>query len=108
IMSQRKITWPFRNAWFRKSAPRMPLRMRLAQPFAAQIEYLEERTLLSVTTLGAAGSFAVLGGSAVTSISPAAISGNVGVSPGGAVSGFQAGEITNGAIHVNDSLAVQA
>lgn len=85
----------------------MPRRMRLVRPFAAQIELLENRALLSIT-LGAAGSFGVLAGSAVTNTGPSAISGNVGVSPGGAVSGFAAGQVTNGAIHVNDALAVQA
>lgn len=58
--------------------------------------------------LGVASSFAVLAGSAVTNIGPSHISGNVGVSPGVSVSGFAAGEVTNGAIHVNDALAVQA
>lgn len=50
----------------------------------------------------------MLAGSGVTNTGASAISGNVGVSPGVAVSGFAAGEVTNGAIHVNDAVAVQA
>jgi type VI secretion system secreted protein VgrG len=106
-MTQRKVDWLFGNSLFRKSAPRMPRRTRHAQPLTVQIEFLEERTLLSVI-LGAASSFAVMGGSAVTNTGPSAVIGNVRVSPGGAVSGFAAGDVTDAAIHVNDGIAVQA
>jgi hypothetical protein len=49
--------------------------------------------------LGAAESFAVLGGTAVTATGPAVISGNVGVSPGSAVTGFPPATVVNGAIY---------
>ena len=58
--------------------------------------------------LGAAGSFAVLGGTTVTSAGVSTITGDIGVSPGTAVTGFGPGTVTGGAIHADDSLAVQA
>ena len=53
----------------------------------------------SVPPLGAAESFAVLGGTAITATGPAVISGNVGVSPGSAVTGFPPAVVQNGAIY---------
>ena len=53
----------------------------------------------SVPPLGAAESFAVLGGTAVTATGPAVISGNVGVSPGSAVTGFPPAVVVNGQIY---------
>lgn len=53
----------------------------------------------SVPPLGAAESFAVLGGTAVTATGPAVISGNVGVSPGSAVTGFPPAVVQNGQIY---------
>lgn len=52
----------------------------------------------SVPPLGAAASFAVLGGTAITATGPVVISGNVGVSPGSAVTGFPPGVVVNGQI----------
>ena len=76
-------------------------------PIAAEIELLEERQMLSID-LGTASSFAVLGGSAVTNTGPSVISGNLGVSPGAAVTGFPPGLVNNGAIHSADAVATQA
>ncbi len=106
-MYQHTFDWLAGISLFRKNDPRMSFRTRLHCPLAAEVEFLENRALLSIT-LGTATGFAVLGGSAVTNTGGSAISGNVGVSPGGAVAGFAAGQVTNGTIHVNDSLAVQA
>jgi hypothetical protein len=53
----------------------------------------------SVPPLGAAESFAVLGGTAITATGPAVISGNVGVSPGSAVTGFPPAVVQNGQIY---------
>jgi hypothetical protein len=53
----------------------------------------------SVPPLGAAESFAALGGTAITATGPAVISGNVGVSPGSAVTGFPPATVVNGQIY---------
>jgi hypothetical protein len=59
-------------------------------------------------TLGAAASFAVLGGSTVTNTNPTLVSGDLGVSPGSAVVGFPPGTVINGTIHATDAVAAQA
>ena len=55
--------------------------------------------------LGTAGSFAVLGGTTVTNTGPSVISGDLGVSPGTAVTGFPPGIVTSGTIHSADGVA---
>jgi hypothetical protein len=63
----------------------------------------------SVPPLGAAQSFAALGGTAITATGSAVISGNVGVSPGSAVTGFPPAVVKNGQIYTGAaSLAGQA
>lgn len=59
-------------------------------------------------SLGTAQAFAVLGGSAVTNTGPTTITGNVGLSPGSAVTGFPPGLVTGGTIHAADAVALQA
>src|SRR6476646_4541303 len=59
-------------------------------------------------SLGTAQSFAVLGGSTVTNTGSSVITGNVGVSPGTAVTGFPPGTVGGGSIHSNDGVAIQA
>lgn len=58
--------------------------------------------------LGAAGSFGVLAGTAVTNTGPSLVGGDVGVSPGDTVSGFPPGEVPKNTVHVNDAVAEQA
>ena len=60
--------------------------------------------------LGTAASFAVLGGSTVTSTGPTVLNGDLGVSPGSAVTGFGPAEpgIVNGDKHINDQVAAGA
>jgi hypothetical protein len=54
--------------------------------------------------LGAAGNFRVLAGTTVTNTGASVVHGNLGVSPGSAVTGFPPGKVT-GAIHKADTAA---
>jgi hypothetical protein len=58
--------------------------------------------------LGTAGSFAVLAGTTVTNTGPSSISGDLGVSPGTAVTGFPPGLVSDGTIHRADGVAMGA
>jgi hypothetical protein len=59
--------------------------------------------------LGTAESFGVLAGSTVTNTGPSVIQGNVGVSPGSAITGFPPGVVVApGTIHAGDAVASQA
>jgi hypothetical protein len=58
-------------------------------------------------TLGSAGGFAVLGATTVTSTGNTALTGNLGVYPGGAITGFGPGVVT-GTTHAGDTVAAQA
>jgi hypothetical protein len=62
----------------------------------------------TTVNLGAAGSYAVLAGSTVTSTGGTVVNGDLGVSPGTAVTGFPPGTVVNGAIHANDASAIAA
>lgn len=57
--------------------------------------------------LGTAGSYSVLGATTVTNTGPTVLSQDLGVSPGGAITGFPPG-IVLGAIHDNDAAAAIA
>ena len=58
--------------------------------------------------LGTADTFAVLGGTTVTNTGLTVISGDLGVSPGSAVTGFPPGLVNNGSIHAANAVATQA
>jgi hypothetical protein len=59
--------------------------------------------------LGTAATFAVLANTTVTNAGASVVSGNLGVSPGTAVTGFNPpGVVENGAIHAGDATAAQA
>jgi hypothetical protein len=57
--------------------------------------------------LGSADSFGVIGGSTVTSAGVSTVNGDLGVSPGSAVTGFPPG-VLNGTLHPGDAVATQA
>lgn len=58
-------------------------------------------------TLGSAKNFAVLAGSTATNTGVTVVGGDLGVSPGSAITGFPPG-IVNGTIHATDAVAQQA
>lgn len=62
----------------------------------------------SAVSFGTAESFAVLAGTTVTNAGPTIVTGNLGVSPGTAVTGFPPGSVVGGAIHAADAVALQA
>ena len=59
-------------------------------------------------SLGSASNFGVLGGSTVTNTGPSVVNGELGVSPGSAVTGFPPGVVVGGTIHLADAVALQA
>ncbi len=62
----------------------------------------------SAPPLGSAQTFAVLGASTVTNTGPTVITGDLGVSPGTAVTGFPPGKVSGGTIHAGDATATAA
>jgi hypothetical protein len=62
----------------------------------------------STVGLGNATPFAVLAGTTVTNTGPSVISGDLGVSPGSAVTGFPPGQVNNGTQHDGDAVATGA
>jgi hypothetical protein len=84
---------------------RLPL---LSSSLAALVILIWPATALAATDpgLGGAGNFAVLAGTTVTNTGPTWITGELGVSPGTAVTGFPPG--TSGVQHKGDSVALTA
>ena len=62
----------------------------------------------SPPVLGGAGTFVILGGSTVTNTGPSTIAGDVGSSPGLAITGIPAGQPSPGAVHAGDATAATA
>ncbi|MDB4952568.1 MAG: hypothetical protein JWO36_137 [Myxococcales bacterium] len=68
----------------------------------------QSTSALDQTVLGDAQSFAVLGGSTVTNTGSTTVSGNLGVDPGLAVTGFPPGLVSNGTIEAGTAVTLQA
>jgi hypothetical protein len=62
----------------------------------------------SAPPLASAQAFAVLGASTVTNTGPTVVTGDLGVSPGTAVTGFPPGSVNGGSIHAGEATAVSA
>jgi hypothetical protein len=62
----------------------------------------------SAQSLGSAASYAILAGSTITNTGATSIVGDVGVSPGSAITGLPAGQPTGGVIHAADAAAATA
>lgn len=91
-----------------------PIHLRRARRAATALSvglacaFLPAVAQAQVVDLGTAGSFVVLGGGSVTNTGPSVLNGDLGVSPGTALSGFGSPAVVNGATHNNDGVASQA
>jgi hypothetical protein len=92
------------------------LRLSFGTSFVAGIAFITlvafgTQSALGATAtvnLGTASSFAVLAGSEITNTGPTTISGDIGLSPGTAISGFPPGSQTSGATYVANGVALTA
>jgi Ice-binding-like len=76
-------------------------------PLTGLVFMASTATAAAQPRLGSALNFTVLAGSTITSTGPTVITGNLGLSPGTAVTGFPPGKVT-GAMHVADANAGKA
>lgn len=76
-------------------------------PMDAKGKILPDGRVVTYVSLGTAGAFVVLSGETVTNTGFTIINGNVGLSPGSAITGFPPG-IVNGVVHISDAVAAKA
>ncbi len=84
------------------------LHLAASAAFAALFCGASPASAQTAPPLGTAQSFAVLGGTTVTNTGPSTITGDLGVSPGSAVTGFPPGLVVSGTIHAADAVALAA
>jgi len=87
--------------------PRRTARLIVIVTLAVLLGMVSRASAATAPSLGTAASFAVLGGSTVTNTGPTVVTGDLGVSPGSAITGFPPG-IVNGTSHAADAVALQA
>jgi uncharacterized repeat protein (TIGR01451 family) len=75
---------------------------------AAMLAGVSTASAQTAPSLGTAQSYAVLGGSTVTNTGPSVVTGDLGLSPGGAITGFPPGQVIGGTIHAADAAAASA
>ena len=92
------------NPTYPKRARRAAIAVSMVFAFVA----LPTAAQAAPVDLATASPFVVLGGSAVTNTGPSVLNGNLGVSPGTALTGFGAPAVVNGATHNNNGVANQA
>ena len=87
---------------------RAPPSMKLSYlPLAALLAFLGTQPALGQTILGTASSYAVLGASTVTNTGSTVVNGDLGVSPGTAVTGFPPGTLSGVFRTIGESAAAQ-
>jgi len=84
------------------------LRLAAGAGFAALLCWSTPASAQTAPSLGSAQSYAVLGGSTVTNTGTTTVTGDLGVSPGTAVTGFPPGLVVSGTIHAADASALAA
>ncbi len=87
--------------------PRRTRRVRLIVGVGAALAAMPAAAHAAPVDLATAGPFVVLGGSSVTNTGASVLNGDLGVSPGTSMPGFNAA-VVNGATHNNDAVAAQA
>ena len=100
-----------RAGYLRRAAwPAVAVVGAIAVPVAIAMAIFSQSAIAATAPvgLGTASSYAVLAGSTVTNTGPSVISGNIGVSPGTAVTGFPPGTVNSGTIHAADAAAADA